>query len=73
MGKVFSAVTLYISKASFCLYLSHMFGLYLLQRHGFTVRNPLCDVPATVGLVFAGGLALYAVLSHIPVVRKWLV
>ena len=73
MGKVFSAVTLYISKASFCLYLSHMFGLYLLQRHGFTVRNPLCDVPATVGLVFAGGIALYAVLSHIPVVRKWLV
>ena len=75
LGRVLSAVTEYFSKASFCLYLTHMFGIYLLARHGFSVAgsNPIYAVPLTVLILFAGGLAVYAVLSHIPVVRKWLI
>lgn len=75
LGRVLSAVTEYVSKASFCLYLTHMFGIYLLARHGFSVAgsNPIYAVPLTVLILFAGGLAVYAVLSHIPVVRKWLI
>ncbi|MGI6197065.1 MAG: hypothetical protein ACOYIO_08330 [Eubacteriales bacterium] len=30
-------------------------------------------LPLTVAVLAAGGLAVYAVLSHIPVVRKWLI
>ncbi len=75
MGERLCAVTKYVSKASFCLYLTHMFGIYLLARHGFSVAssNPIYAVPLTVLILFAGGLAVYAVLSHIPVVNKWLV
>ena len=75
MGERLCAVTKYVSKASFCLYLTHMFGIYLLARHGFSVAssNPIYAVPLTVLILFAGGLAVYAVLSRIPVVNKWLV
>ncbi len=75
LGRVLSAVTEYVSKASFCLYLVHMFGIYLLARHGFSVAgsNPIYAVPLTVLILFAGGLAVYAVLSRIPVVRKWII
>lgn len=75
LGRVLSAVTKYVSKASFCLYLVHMFGIYLLARHGFSVAgsNPIYAVPLTVLILFAGGLAVYAVLSRIPVVRKWII
>lgn len=75
LGRVLSAATKVLSKASFCIYLVHMFGIYLLARHGFaaTAGNPLVTVPLTVAVLAAGGLAVYAVLSHIPVVRKWLI
>jgi len=68
------AVT-YLSKASFCIYLSHMFILYLLTSLGITasVLPAICSVPLISILVLFVCLVIYAVLSKIPVVNKWII
>lgn len=66
---------LLLSRASFCVYLVHVFFLYLFQRLGLTALAgpPVLFVPLTAAAMLAGSLAVWLVLSRIPGVRRWLI
>ena len=65
----------YISKASFCIYLVHVVFLYLSEKVGFTIAlfPAVLSVPLLSVAIFACSCGVYAVLSQIPVVNKWLI
>ena len=65
----------WLSKASFCIYLVHVFFLYTLSDHGISALmfHPALAVPLTVALMLAGSLLVYLILRRIPVVRQWLI
>jgi surface polysaccharide O-acyltransferase-like enzyme len=70
-GKGFVA---YMSRASFCIYLCHMFVMYTLQNLGaFTVVTPAVSIPLLTAATVAVGTAVYWVISHIPVLNRWIV
>lgn len=64
-----------LSRASFCIYLVHVFFLYTLTGLGFTVALLPCavSVPLLAAAVFACSYAVYLVLSRVPVVRTYLI
>lgn len=64
-----------LSRASFCVYLTHVFVLQFLVRRGIrAAEGPvLVTVPAVSLWIIACCCAAYALLSRIPWVRKWLV
>lgn len=68
------AVT-YISKASFCVFLTHIFFLKGLLQLGISARSgpAIVTVPLISALLLGCGCGVYALLSHIPGVRRWLV
>lgn len=67
-------MAVFVSKASFCIFLTHVFFLKLLARHGVNaLAGPtLLTVPLITLLVVLPSCALYALLSRIPGVRRWL-
>ena len=74
-GRSFAAVTRYLSRASFCIYLSHDFFNIILRHFGFTtaVIHPILSAPMSVALVLLGSLGIHLLLSHLPWVKKWLI
>lgn len=68
-------ISAWIAKASFCIYLSHVFFLYLFEKAGFGVGmfTPLLSAPIITAAIFLCGCGVYAVLSWIPVVKQWLI
>ena len=73
-GRAMRAVT-WFSKASFCIYLVHIFFHLGFLSVGFdaTCMPPLLSIPLMTVANILCCLVVYAVLSHIPVVKKWLV
>ena len=71
LGKVLE----YFSKASFCVFLVHIFFLKIFAHFGVTAqRGPtIVMVPLISVLLLGCGCAVYAVLSRIPVIKSWLV
>lgn len=65
----------WLSQASFCMYLIHVFFLYLVQGAGFTVYvlPRFLSIPLMTGLIFLLCLPVYYILSKIPLVNRWLV
>jgi surface polysaccharide O-acyltransferase-like enzyme len=64
----------YISKASFCIFLAHMFFIYLLRLSGLSFTWPtIISIPIITLLIFTCSLLLYPILLRIPVVNKWLI
>nr|WP_325214033.1 acyltransferase family protein [uncultured Oscillibacter sp.] len=65
----------FISKASFCIYLLHIFFLQAFAHLDLrAVDGPvLLTVPLISGLTICCCCAAYAALSRIPVVRRWLI
>ena len=65
----------FFSKASFCVFLTHIYFLQTLSPHVIRVSSgpALLTVPLLSALLLACGCGLYAVLSRIPVARSWLV
>ncbi len=63
------------SDASFCIYLTHIFFLQAFARWGLrAVNGPvLVTAPVISGLIICCCCAVYAVLSRVPVVRRWLI
>lgn len=62
------------SKASFCIYLTHMFIVteiedIILRFSGYSFLS----VPFLSALVFAASFAVYLLMSNIPIVKKWLI
>ena len=64
-----------LSKASFCIYLVHVFFLYTLRDLGITASAglPLLSVPGTALLILALSWLVYEVLRHIPMVKTYLI
>lgn len=64
-----------ISKASFCIYLSHVFVIYLFNFLNISVGLFPCLI--SIPLLSLANLALsyccYCVMSKIPIVGRWLV
>lgn len=67
------AVT-FLSKASFCVYLVHVFFLRILPHFGLTAAllPKFFSIPLLAAAVLSCSLAVYWVLSRIPVVNRWL-
>ena len=65
----------FLSRASFCIYLSHIFFLQAFARWGLrAVNGPvLLTVPLVSGLIICCCCAVYVVLSRVLVVRRWLI
>lgn len=68
-------LVLFMSKASFCVYLIHIFFLQGFARYGLRAVNgpPLLTIPLISGLIVFCCCIVYALLSRIPYVRQWLV
>ncbi len=64
-----------ISKASFCIYLFHVFIIYFFMEHNITVSflPTLISIPLVALLNFALSYCCYFILSKIPVINKWLI
>lgn len=64
-----------LSRASFCIFLAHMFFLYTFNELGATVLIGPCllTIPASVCCSLALSFLVYLVLSRIPVVKKYLI
>lgn len=64
----------YISRASFCIYLCHLFAMNVLQSLGaFELVTPALSIPLLTLVTGAVSCAVYWVISHIPVLNKWIV
>lgn len=72
---IFEKIVIYISKASFLIYLSHMFILYIAEKNSITAFsfNAYLSVPliSVTTLIICTGL--YAVISKTPILKKWIV
>lgn len=67
-------VTGRIAKASFCIYLVHVFVQRLLEGVlGAATSLSIVTIPAMMILIAAIGWAVYEILHLIPVVNKWLI
>lgn len=64
-----------LSRASFCIYLTHIFFLQAFARWGLrAVDGPvLLTAPVISGLIICCCCAVYMVLSRVLVVRRWLI
>ncbi len=65
--------TVLLSRASFCIYLCHVFWLYLLRALGLTAAAfaPVLSIPLFALLNLALSLATWAFLRRIPLVNRW--
>lgn len=65
----------FVSRASFCVFLVHIFFLKVFARFGLTaLAGPaVVTVPVLSALLLGCGCGVYAVLSRIPGGRRWLV
>ena len=70
-----TSIIVFLSKASFCVYLVHIFFLNELSLHGFSVKflPSVISAPILVILILISGLFVYWVLARIPIVKKWLI
>lgn len=68
-------VVTYISKASFCVFLTHIFFLKGLLHLGISAQigPAIVTVPLLSALLLGCGCGVYALLSRIPGARHWLV
>ena len=68
-------MTALCSKASFCVYLVHVFFLRLCNAEELSVSNlaPALSAPVITGIIFLCSLGVYVILSRIPIVKKWLI
>lgn len=64
-----------LSRASFGIYLVHLFVLRLLCRCGLSAGlcRPIVSIPLLATLCGAGSFLIWLLLSRLPWVRRWLV
>ena len=64
-----------VSKASFCIYLTHLFFLDSLAVRGISAGTlpPIWGVPVLVAVAFGGGFLVWLVLRRVPVVNTYLI
>ena len=64
-----------IANASFCIYLVHIFLIYIFNSIGLTVSilPSLISIPFLAGINFLCSYIVYLLLSHIPIAKKYIV
>lgn len=64
-----------LARASFCIYLVHLFPMWKLNEFGINaIAGPsFVLIPLITAAVLVCSLAVWAILSRIPVVRDWLI
>lgn len=63
-----------MSKASFCIYLVHVFVMRVLMHYGaHTLLAPVLSIPAMTLAIVVISTAGYWILSRIPVLRRWII
>lgn len=64
-----------VSRASFCIYLVHLFFLDILTGRGLSagVYPPIWAVPCLTAVMFLGGFLVWLILRRVPVVNKYLI
>lgn len=69
------SVIIWFSKASFCIYLVHVMILYIMKDNGITVDFApyIISIPVIALGIMILSSAVYAILSNIPIIKKWLV
>lgn len=74
-GSKIKNLTVNISNASFCIYLVHVFFIYIFRAIGFTVGILPCliSIPLLAASNFLLSYIMYLLLSRIPVVNKYLI
>lgn len=75
LRKFGAGITRYISKASFCIYLTHVFFLYKFKDYNITIDilPGVISVPLLAAANMACCIVVYYVLSKIPLIKKWLI
>ncbi len=64
-----------LSKGSFCIFLVHVFVIYLLNHLGIGVNDFPCfvSIPLLSALNLLLSYAIYFILSKIPFINRWLI
>lgn len=64
-----------VSKASFCIYLTHLFFLDFLAGRGLSARDAAARLGRAVlaAAAFGGGFLVWLVLRRVPVVKTYLI
>ena len=64
-----------VSKASFCIYLTHLFFLEFLAGRGLAagLLPPVWAVPLLAAAAFGGGFLVWLILRRVPVVKTYLI
>lgn len=72
---VLQRVVTFVSKGSFCIYLSHIFVLYEFDMLGVSATGftAIVSVPLISFAILAICIVLYLILSKIPVLKNWIV
>lgn len=73
-GKAPPRLIAHLSKASFCIFLAHVFFLWELSYRGVGVKMApaLLSIPLTAAAAFCCCEVVYLVLSRIPIVNRYL-
>ena len=69
-GNTTLKVAVHLSKASFCVYLVHLFFLYTLDSIG--ISHQAYYIPALVIGILAASLLVHLILSKIPILNRWI-
>ncbi len=64
-----------ISKASFCIYLVHIFFLVIMKDNGITAElwPQIISIPALTLVNMAVCFAVYELLSRLPILKNWII
>lgn len=70
-----SKIIIYVSKGSFCIYLSHMFFIYELDKLAVNAgaMPAIVSIPLISVFVLILSIVLYVLISKIPVLKKWII
>lgn len=64
----------FVSKASFCIYLSHILIMYLLDIQNCFIGLPVVlALPLRVTLVFGLSSLVYMILNKVPLINRWII
>lgn len=74
-NKFFRKSIAFISKASFGIFLTHVFFIYLLRLTGLSLSMlpTIISIPLSAAVIFTCSLLLYPILARMPIVNKWLI
>ena len=73
--RTFLKIITFISNASFCIYLIHIFFINIFQYLGINtlILPPIISIPVIALLNLILSSIVYILLSKIPIINKWII